>query len=90
MWRCTPGRFRSAKDGPVRRSLPVKSQGKGSMDEVEGRKHMAKMDLQLGHAVSVKAEVHVSSGGLVAIGALVSSIILSVAPLVWAARRRPY
>ncbi|WP_338663560.1 hypothetical protein VQH23_00025 [Pararoseomonas sp. SCSIO 73927] len=60
------------------------------MDEAQGRKHMAKVDLQIGRAVSARAEVHISSGGLIAIGALVSSIILSVAPLVWAARRRPY
>ncbi|MBP0492946.1 hypothetical protein [Roseomonas indoligenes] len=60
------------------------------MDGEQGRKHAAKLDLQLGQAISARAEVQISSGGLLAIGALVSSIILSVAPLVWAARRRPY
>ncbi|MCR0981471.1 hypothetical protein [Roseomonas populi] len=60
------------------------------MDETEGRKHLAKVDLQLGQHVSARAELQISSSGLMAVGALVSSIILSVAPLVWAARRRPY
>ncbi|MBP0444577.1 hypothetical protein J8J14_07255 [Roseomonas sp. SSH11] len=50
----------------------------------------ASLDLRLGNHLALKAEVRVTSGGLLAIGALVSGIILSVVPLVWSARRRPY
>ncbi|MEQ1609457.1 MAG: hypothetical protein ABL956_10905 [Hyphomonadaceae bacterium] len=32
-----------------------------------------------------RAEVHITTGGLLAVGALVGMILLSVAPVVWAA-----
>ena len=60
------------------------------MNEEKRAMQSASVDLRLGEHVALKAEVRVTPGGLLAIGALVSGIILSVAPLVWAARRRPY
>ncbi|HEY8613216.1 MAG TPA: hypothetical protein VIL69_18270 [Roseomonas sp.] len=50
----------------------------------------ASMDLRVGNHVTLKAELRVTTAGLLAIGALVSGIILSVAPLVWSARRRSH
>ncbi len=50
----------------------------------------ATAEVRLGEHVSLRAEVRVTPAGLLAIGALVSGIILSVAPLVWSARRRRY
>ena len=38
--------------------------------------------------VSFEADARTTPAGLLAVGALVSAIILSVAPLVWVARRR--
>ncbi len=38
---------------------------------------------------SAELEVEISSAGLVAIGALVSGILLSVVPIVWIAKRDP-
>ena len=60
------------------------------MDATKGREQSAHLDLRLGSRGMLKAEVRVTPAGLLAIGALVSGIILSVAPLVWSARRRPY
>jgi hypothetical protein len=60
------------------------------MNEEKRAMQSASVDLRLGEHAMLKAEVRVTPGGLLAIGALVSGIILSVAPLVWAARRRPY
>lgn len=60
---------------------------------MEGRsvsEQSARVDLQLGSNVSIKAEVRVTPTGLLAIAALVSGILLSVAPIIWSARRRPY
>jgi tetrahydromethanopterin S-methyltransferase subunit F len=48
------------------------------------------VDLRFGRHAHLQAEMRVTPAGLLAIGALVSGIILSVAPLVWSARRRPY
>ena len=53
-------------------------------DEVSAAIH-----LRLGRHASVHVAARATPAGLLAVGALVSSIILSVAPLVWAARRRP-
>ncbi|MFC0410363.1 hypothetical protein [Roseomonas elaeocarpi] len=50
----------------------------------------AQVDLQIGSSVVLQARARATPAGLMAIGVLVSSIILSVAPLVWSARRRPY
>jgi hypothetical protein len=50
----------------------------------------ATAEVRLGEHVSLRADVRVTPAGLLAIGALVSGIILSVAPLVWSARRRRY
>ncbi|MGI4799058.1 MAG: hypothetical protein ACRYG8_34480 [Janthinobacterium lividum] len=47
-----------------------------------------KAHLQVGSAVSLKIAARARPAELVAIGALVSSILLAVAPIVWAARRR--
>jgi hypothetical protein len=44
----------------------------------------ARLDLQAG-PVSLKMEVRVTPGGLLAIGGLVSGILLSTAVLVWTA-----
>jgi hypothetical protein len=53
---------------------------------------VARLDLSFGSA-KVKVRVHVTPAGLLAIGGLVSSILLSTAALVWvatsAARRHP-
>jgi hypothetical protein len=48
----------------------------------------AEVHLRIGSAVSFRVAARATPDGLVAVGLLVSSIILSVAPLVWAARRR--
>ncbi|MBA4001323.1 hypothetical protein [Brevundimonas sp.] len=48
----------------------------------------ARLDLQAG-PVSVKMEVRVTPGGLLAIGGLVSGILLSTAVLVWSATAVP-
>ena len=60
------------------------------MVEEKGSMQSASVDLRMGRHVQLRAEVRVTPAGLLAIGALVSGIILSVAPLVWSARRRPY
>ncbi|WP_426956323.1 hypothetical protein [Muricoccus radiodurans] len=54
------------------------------------REQTASFDVRLGQHVSMRAEVRVTPAGLLAIGALVSGILLSVAPIIWSARRRPY
>ena len=46
----------------------------------------ADLDLSLGSAMSLAAQVRVTSGGLLAIGALVSSILLSTAVIVRTAK----
>lgn len=46
--------------------------------------HHATLSFEAG-PVRSRAEVSITTGGLLAIGALVSGIILSVAPLVWTA-----
>ena len=48
----------------------------------------AHVHLRVG-GMSLRASAHATPAGLLAVGVLVSAIILSVAPLVWAARRRP-
>jgi hypothetical protein len=48
------------------------------------------VELRAGNHLAFRTEVRVTPAGLLAIGALVSGILLSVAPLVWSARRRPY
>ena len=48
----------------------------------------ARLDLQAG-PVSLKMEVRVSPAGLLAIGGLVSGILLSTAVLVWSATAVP-
>jgi hypothetical protein len=60
------------------------------VDERGLSEQSAHVDLQLGRHVSIKAEVRVTPTGLLAIGALVWGILLSVAPIIWSARRRPY
>jgi hypothetical protein len=50
----------------------------------------ASLELRAGNHLAFRTEVRVTPAGLLAIGALVSGILLSVAPLVWSARRRPY
>ena len=50
--------------------------------------HSASLDLRVGNHLMIKAETRVTTGGLLAIGALVSGIILATVPLVAAARRR--
>ena len=47
-----------------------------------------KAHLKLGSAVSLKIAARAGPAELVAVGALVSSILLAVAPIIWAARRR--
>ncbi|WP_458095264.1 hypothetical protein [Roseomonas sp. WA12] len=60
------------------------------MAEDVASRQSASVDLRFGQHVHLQAEVRVTPTGLLSIGALVSGIILSVAPLVWSARRRPY
>jgi len=50
----------------------------------------AQVDLRIGTTVVLHARARTTPTGLIAVGALVSAIILSVGPLVWSARRRPY
>jgi hypothetical protein len=47
----------------------------------------ASVDLRIGNSVTLKAMARTTPAGLVTAGILVSSIILAVATLVWAARR---
>ena len=47
----------------------------------------AEVALRAGQAASLQATARATPAGLVAIGLLVSSILLSTAVLVWAARR---
>lgn len=47
-----------------------------------------KARLQLGSTVSLTVSARATAAELLAVGALVSSILLSVGPIVWAARRR--
>ena len=54
----------------------------------ETKAQTARVDFRLGSHVALKAEVHVTPAGLLAIGGLVAAILLSVAPLVTAARSR--
>ncbi len=50
------------------------------------QRHRASWKARLGPA-SCEAEIEISTGGLLAVGALVSAILLSVAPVVWASTR---
>ncbi len=62
------------------------------MTDSEDRRHEAELELAAGPA-RLHVAVRISTGGLRAIGAMVSGILLSVAPLVWVAtsvaRERP-
>jgi hypothetical protein len=69
---------------------PVKDRRRCGMAEEKLSGQSASMDLRVGNHVTLKAELRVTTAGLLAIGALVSGIILSVAPLVWSARRRSH
>ncbi|MFH5923261.1 hypothetical protein [Roseomonas xinghualingensis] len=60
------------------------------MADRPGNQQSALVELRFGNQVAMKAEAHLTPSGLLAIGALVSSILLSVAPIIWSARRRPY
>jgi hypothetical protein len=51
-------------------------------------RHRAKLRLRAGKRVSLALQIDVSSGGLLSIGALVSSILLSTAIVVRAAKAR--
>ena len=48
----------------------------------------AHVHLRIGNSISVRAAARATPAGLVAVGLLVSAIILSVAPVVRAARER--
>jgi hypothetical protein len=48
----------------------------------------ASVDLRIGNSVSLKATVRATPAGLVTAGIMVSAIVLAVATLVRAARRR--
>jgi hypothetical protein len=48
----------------------------------------ASVDLHIGSSVSLKATVRTTPAGLVTAGVMVAAIVLSIAGLVWAARRR--
>ncbi|HVI30169.1 hypothetical protein [Hansschlegelia sp.] len=49
--------------------------------------HRASWKLRCG-PVSTEAEIEISSRGLIAVGALVSGILLSVAPIIWVSTRK--
>ena len=49
--------------------------------------HRASLKLRCG-PFSSEAEVEISSRGLIAVGALVSGILLSVVPVIWVATRK--
>ena len=61
---------------------------KSSANPAAGRQRAA-VTLAIGKRSGFTAEIDVSSGGLLAIGALVSSILFSTALVVAAARRGP-
>jgi len=51
------------------------------------QRHRASWKARLGPA-SCEGELEISTGGLLAVGALVSGILLSVAPIVWVSTRK--
>ncbi len=52
--------------------------------------HLAEVKLRVGKRGRFRARIEIGSGGLLAIGALVSSILLSSAAIVIAAKRVPH
>ena len=48
----------------------------------------ASLDIRFGRATA-RLDVRISTGGLLAVGALVTGILLAVAPIVWTATRGP-
>jgi hypothetical protein len=62
------------------------------MSDTDNKQHEAELEFTAGPA-RLHVSVRISTSGLLAIGAMVSGIILSVAPLVWVAssvaRERP-
>jgi hypothetical protein len=62
------------------------------MNASETNQHEGELEVTAG-PVRLHVAVRISTGGLLAVGAMVSGIILSVAPLVWVAtsvaRERP-
>jgi len=48
----------------------------------------ARAEVRIGRSVNCMASAHATVGGMASIALLVSSILLSTAVLVWAARRR--
>ena len=51
------------------------------------RPHRASWKVRVG-SLSSEAEVEISTGGLLAVGALVSGILLSVTPIIWVSTRK--
>lgn len=52
-------------------------------------RHHARVALRVGRRVRMSAEIGITSAGIVSVAALVSSILLSTAVIVGAARRPP-
>ena len=50
-------------------------------------RHRASWKFRCG-PVATEAEIEISSRGLIAVGALVSGILLSVAPIIWVSTRK--
>jgi hypothetical protein len=50
----------------------------------------ASVSLRLGNNAALQATARATPAGMVTMGILASTVILSVAALVWAARRQPY
>jgi hypothetical protein len=50
----------------------------------------ARVGIRIGRSVEASGWARATPSGLISIGVLVSSILLSTAVVVWTARRRPY
>lgn len=55
--------------------------------EIAAERHYASLRVHVG-PVGLDADIHISTKGLVAVGALVSMVLLSVVPIVWVSTRR--
>lgn len=82
---------RHGKHHESRQDPPLEQEGDVPvrLDEVFGQRHVADVSLMINKHAGLKARAEISTGGLLSVAALVSTILLSTAVLVHVATNGP-